>query len=115
MAATLTEMSRCVCIHRDDNVATVLEDCQPGSITILGESQLGSVEVVEAIARGHKIALVPIAAGEPVIKYGVVIGTAGEDIAAGEWVHTHNCRSRFDERSATLDVHSGAPTDTKYE
>ena len=55
-----------------------------------------------------------VAAGGTVVKSGVTIGTAGADIAAGAWVHTHNCHSRFDERSATLDRHTGAPTDIRY-
>jgi hypothetical protein len=44
-----------------------------------------------------------------------VIGSASRDIAPGEWVHLHNCVSRFDERSKTLDVQTGAVTDTIYE
>lgn len=39
---------------------------------------------------GHKIALCAIPKGEPIIKYGYPIGVAKENIAAGEWVHTHN-------------------------
>jgi hypothetical protein len=57
----------------------------------------------------------PLLAGAAVIKYGVTIGHATSDIPAGAWVHTHNCASRLDARSATLDRHTGAPTDTKYE
>jgi hypothetical protein len=48
------------------------------------------------------------------VKYGVTIGVATEPIGAGTWVHTHNCRSELDERSHTLDRHTGAPTDIKY-
>lgn len=39
----------------------------------------------------HKVALVPIAAGEPIRKYGQIIGFASESIPAGAHVHTHNC------------------------
>lgn len=42
---------------------------------------------------GHKIAACPIAAGEPVIKYGFPIGRATADIAEGEPVHTHNLQT----------------------
>ena len=42
------------------------------------------------LSTGHKHALCPIAAGENVIKYGAPIGHATQDIAPGEWVHTHN-------------------------
>ena len=39
---------------------------------------------------GHKIALTEIRDGEPIRKYGQVIGFARGTIAAGEHVHTHN-------------------------
>ena len=51
----------------------------------------------EKIPSGHKLALRDIASGEPIIKYGEVIGRATADIAAGEWVHTHNLKSHLDE------------------
>ena len=47
-------------------------------------------EKLSAIPAGHKAAAVRIAAGEPIVKGGVVIGRAREDIEAGAHVHTHN-------------------------
>ena len=44
---------------------------------------------------GNKLAAVPIAAGERVIKVGVPIGTATQAIAPGEHVHSHNLRSDY--------------------
>jgi hypothetical protein len=108
-------MTRALCIHRDDNVATALEDLAAGPLSILGESSHCSLQAVESVRSGHKIALRPIAAGEAVVKFGVTIGLATVDIPAGAWVHTHNCASRFDARSSTLDRHTGAPTDTRYD
>lgn len=108
-------MSLAVSIHRDDNVATLLEDAAPGLVQLLGETSLTSVEAVEPISRGHKVALAALAVGERVVKYGVAIGRATSNIPVGGWVHTHNCASPLDARSATLDRHTGAPTDTKYE
>lgn len=102
-------------LHADDNVATVLANVSPGPLVILGDSNGAKVDVVEAVASGHKIALRPIADGEAVVKYGVTIGLATEPIAAGAWVHTHNCKSRLDERSHTLDRHTGAAKDTPYD
>jgi len=106
---------RALRLHAEDNVATVLDNVAPGPVEILGDSRCATVDVIESVARGHKISLLPIAIGEPVVKYGVSIGLATEPIAAGAWVHTHNCKSRLDERSHTLDRHTGAPTDTRYE
>lgn len=52
------------------------------------------------IPAGHKFALKEIAKGEYVIKYGEIIGKATQDIACGEWVHTHNVKSHLDENVA---------------
>jgi len=102
-------------LHRDDNVATVLDNVSPGPLQMLGDSSGAAIDAVETIASGHKIALQPIAVGAPVVKYGVTIGLATEPIAPGGWVHTHNCKSRLDERSHTLDRDTGAPTDIQYD
>jgi len=40
-----------------------------------------------------------------------VIGEATKPIRVGDWVHLHNMKSRFDERSNTLDASTGAPTE----
>ncbi len=49
------------------------------------------------IPAGHKYALLPICKGEYIVKYGEIIGRATQDIAKGEWVHTHNVKSHLDE------------------
>ena len=54
----------------------------------------------ESIPAGHKYALFSIAKDECVIKYGEIIGRATQDIAKGEWVHTHNVKSHLDENVA---------------
>ncbi|MBO5680651.1 MAG: altronate dehydratase [Lentisphaeria bacterium] len=48
---------------------------------------------------GHKFALVDIAKGEKVIKYGMPIGYATEDIAKGAHVHTHNVKTLLNEHA----------------
>jgi len=91
----------------------MLDDAEPGEAAVL--SRLGSIHLTEPIKLGHKVALADIAAGDAVVKFGVPIGKASVAIKAGQWVHLHNCASFLDERSQTLDVHSGATTDTVYE
>jgi hypothetical protein len=109
-------MARAFRIKTGDNVATLLDDiCEPGAVRVLGEGPIDQLHALEAIALGHKIALEDIPLGEAVVKFGVPIGRASREILAGQWVHLHNCTSRFDERSQTLDLHTGAATDTKYE
>ncbi len=100
-------------IHARDNVATLLDDAPAGSVALWGAAPPGAQATAqEAIERGHKIALAELTPGEPVIKYGVRIGVATRPIARGAWVHLHNLASALDERSSSLDVHTGAPTDT---
>lgn len=103
--------SRCFQIQSQDNVATLIDDTVEGIVEIIGATR-GEVAATEKISRGHKIALRDIAANEPVIKFGVRIGHATQSIRRGAWVHLHNLASDLDERSSTLDLHSGAPTDT---
>ena len=79
-------MKRTIVINPADSVAVALCALQKG------ESAEG-VTLLCDIAKGHKFALRPIKAGEPVIKYGAVIGYACEDIAAGAHVHTHNMKT----------------------
>jgi altronate hydrolase len=42
------------------------------------------------ISAGHKLAIHPIAPGEPIRKFNQIIGFATQPIAVGELVHTHN-------------------------
>jgi hypothetical protein len=101
-------------LNAADNVAVALEEIAAGTTVTIGRTPGGAVTANEVVPAGHKIALAPLASGDLVIKYGVAIGYATAAVDAGEWVHTHNCRSRLDERSHTLDPHSGATTDTPY-
>ncbi len=50
----------------------------------------GMLEVLVAVPFGHKIAVEPIAPGDPVVKYGEVVGRATLPIARGDHVHVHN-------------------------
>jgi len=102
--------SRCFQIHPQDNVATLLDDAS-GTVQLLG-AQPQEIRLLEKIALGHKVALRDIAIGGAVIKFGVRIGHASQPIERGAWVHLHNLASDLDERSGTLDLHSGVPTDT---
>ena len=104
-------MPRAFQIRTEDNVATLMDDAASGPVEIIGAGKT-TVSALEKIAHGHKIALRDIAANEPVIKFSVRIGHATQVIPRGAWVHLHNLASDLDERSGTLDLHSGAPTDT---
>ena len=66
---------RVLVLHPNDNVATALVDLDVGQ-TVTAAHQAGTVTVraQEPIAFGHKLALVPLAVGASVYKYGEVIG-----------------------------------------
>jgi altronate dehydratase small subunit len=83
-------MNAAIVISPADNVATALEALDAGRTVRAGHT---SITLAEAIPRGHKFAIAPIAAGETVLKYGSAIGTASADIATGTHVHTHNVAS----------------------
>ncbi len=96
-------------------MAVLLDDAQPGSVSLLGSPAASTISANQAIRLGHKIAVRSHEKGEAVTKYGVRIGHATAPIATGDWIHLHNCASDLDERSNTLEVTTGAPTDTIYE
>jgi galactarate dehydratase len=66
-----------------DNVAIVANE---GGLDA-GTALPSGLVLVDRVPQGHKVALVPIAAGEAVVRYGIPIGYAAEAIAAGRWVH----------------------------
>lgn len=117
MVRKLTERFQQICfqIEKNDNVCTALAELNPGKVKINGAASLTEMEIAAPVRTGHKLANRLILEDEPIVKYGVVIGKATRLIEKGEWVHLHNCKSLYDERSATLDVNTGVPTDTKYE
>ncbi len=72
-------------IHPGDNVVIARAQLLGG--TVLADE---GVTVSGLVPPGHKVATRAIAAGEPVRRYGQVIGTATQPIAPGQHVHTHN-------------------------
>ncbi|WP_028232099.1 UxaA family hydrolase [Paraburkholderia mimosarum] len=72
-------------LHPDDDVIIALQQLVGGT-TVDG----GRVTVRGLVAPGHKVASRAIQQGEPVRRYGQIIGFASCDIACGDHVHTHN-------------------------
>ncbi|MDU3055256.1 MAG: altronate dehydratase family protein [Escherichia coli] len=79
-------------IHALDNVAVALADLAEGTEVSVDNQ---TVTLRQDVARGHKFALTDIAKGANVIKYGLPIGYALADIAAGVHVHAHNTRTNL--------------------
>src|SRR3981189_576303 len=72
-------------LHPDDGVLIARASLPPGMVGAEG------VTTVERIRAGHKVAIRPIAVGQPVRRYGQIIGFATAPIAPGQHVHTQNC------------------------
>jgi altronate hydrolase len=82
-----------------DTVAIALRDLDAGETVTAGGHPL---TLTGAIARGHKLALCPVKAGDDVIRYGWPIGRATGDIAPGDHVHTHNLATALTRDSALV-------------
>ncbi len=86
-AAGLSERARAPRVLRlnpADNLVVAIDPILPGAIA-------EGVTAVARVPKGHKMATVAIAVGEPVRKFGQIIGFATQPIGPGEHIHTHNC------------------------
>ena len=82
---------RALIMHPKDNVATTIEEIQPGDqVQVSRGGEVQTLTAVEAIPFGFKIALQEIPQGAIIMKYGETIGKAGRLIARGALVHVHN-------------------------
>ncbi len=90
-------MAQALRITASDSVATLLGAAAAGETVEAGDDH---VVAAGAVPKGHKIALVDLAARDPVIKFGFPIGHATRSIARGEHVHSHNLSTDL---SGTLD------------
>ena len=88
-------MKKVFVIDAEDNVGTAVVEAINSGDEVGTNGRITEIVVTASadIAYGHKIALKDIAKGETVMKYGLSIGTASEDIKAGDHVHVHNVES----------------------
>lgn len=75
-----------------DNVAVALRLITAGEQISIDDY---TVTALKDIPQGHKIALIPLTKDDHVIKYGSPIGHVLEDVAPGEWLHTHNVKTNL--------------------
>lgn len=87
-------MQNAIKIHSRDNVAVALHDLAADTRVTVGEHD---IVLLQAIERGHKFALQPLAPQALVIKYGLPIGHATQAIAAGEVIHSSNARTNLND------------------
>ena len=68
-------------IKDEDNVAIAVEEIKEGT------KIYDNLTAMDDIPQAHKIALKDIKKDEPVIRYGVILGYALEDIKKGHWIN----------------------------
>ena len=69
-------------LHARDNVAII---ANPEGVS-KGTQFACGLTAVEAIPQANKVALSDLAQGEPLVRYGEIIGHASRPIARGSWV-----------------------------
>lgn len=80
----MTATDQIIVLHHDDDVAIAVADLPQGT------ALPGGAVSAAPVPRGHKIALRAVARGQPLRRYGQIIGEATVDIAPGAHVHSHN-------------------------
>jgi galactarate dehydratase len=74
--------SRYIRAHKRDNVAIIVDSEGAAAGTQFPDG----LTLTEQVPQSHKFALRDLGSGEPVIRYGQIIGTARRPIQAGSWV-----------------------------
>lgn len=75
---------RAIRLSPKDNVVVAVDEIAQGALAA------GGIAANARITRGHKMAVAPIEIGQPVLKFGQIIGFATEAIQPGDWIHEHN-------------------------
>src|SRR5271157_6619466 len=76
---------RALRLDASDNVIIAIDEIAAGV------APAGGVAARQRVPKGHKMAVAAVEEGAPIRKFGQIIGFASRPIAAGEWVHEHNC------------------------
>lgn len=103
-------MLNALVVDPKDNVANLVGPGERGAAVacrVEGKNETVNVELREDIPANHKFAFTDIKVGDPIVKYGLVIGKASTDISIGAYVHVHNIesnRGRGDLGTAQPDV-----------
>jgi altronate hydrolase len=79
-------------IDERDNVAIALRAIPAGEVVEVAGRR---ITVREPIEQGHKLALMPLAPGDQVLRYGWPIGSATQGIEPGAHVHSHNVHTNL--------------------
>ncbi|QDU31602.1 D-galactarate dehydratase [Anatilimnocola aggregata] len=87
MIVTAGRRADVVHLHPEDNIVVAARHLDAGEqLQVAGRT----ITLAQSIKIGHKIALVPIAEGALVLKYGQIIGSTTSAAEPGDWIHSHN-------------------------
>jgi altronate hydrolase len=86
---------RTIKLNPNDNVLVAVDTIDKGR-TVAG------IASAARIPRGHKMAITAIPQGQPITKFGQIIGFAKSPIAPGEWVHEQNVEMHDFERDYAM-------------
>ena len=94
----MSEIPHLLIHNKIDNVGVVVVDGLKANTDMLccvtEDNSSFRLTVNTDIPIGHKIALKDLKAGDDAIKYGEEVGTIIADVAKGDHVHTHNCKTK---------------------
>lgn len=105
-------MKQFIHIHPADNVIIALKEIEKGQTIKVNDNH---IQALEAINRGHKMAIQQINSTGLIIKYGSPIGHATEDIQPGKAIHTHNIKTNLSTISDYQYLPKEASIDTNME
>ena len=81
-----------------DTVAVVVVEGVTAGMTLSGwimdEDRMTTIQALQDIPIGHKVALKDMASGDTVVKYGIDMGKVVASIKAGEHAHVHNIKTK---------------------
>jgi altronate hydrolase len=87
LSRDIAMVPRTLRLHGADNVIVAIDEIEAGTI-------VEGINALRRVPRGHKMAIAAVAPGEPVKKFGQIIGFATQQIDPGQWVHEHNVEVR---------------------
>jgi altronate hydrolase len=87
MNGSAAQTPRTILLSPSDNVVAAVDTVDKGVV-------VNGVTAIDRIPRGHKMSLTGLAEGEPVIKFGQIIGFTTKAVLPGSWLHEHNVGMR---------------------
>src|SRR4051812_38826783 len=101
-----TDENAAILLNRQDNIAVARVVLSPGQRIQIGDRSLTASETIQP---GHKVAIADIEAGDPVFRYGEVIGFARVFIPSGSHVHEHNLAFRAVDHDFNIEAPTAYP------